>query len=669
MSIIPAVVLRLPGLEDELQYSLMGFAGVVRFDGTSVEAGVTERLSSALSARTNDKIVTTRFANAVFLQRRREAPFGSQLSREAAGRGGGKTFFIGSGRLDNREELAAALGLGTAERADTPELLAGMLARWGDAGIARCLGAFSFAQWDGDARQLMLGRDCVGQRPLFFHCTDRFAVFSDILAVLLGLPEIPRELDEFALASFMAMGGYEPRRTLYRGIERTPSRSLVTIDQSGARHRIYWQPNLDAYAHLRSDDDYVEQGRELFDRAVMSATAGEGKVAISMSGGLDSSAVAATVAKLGRTERIMCYTNVALPDWQVDLGPDKYRDERDKVEALGRMYPQLELHFFAPTEPHPLYHDERRAFAAVPLPVLGPNEAAWSQHLRDAVIADGHSSLLVGARGNMGLSWNGRCSLLALLYEGDWQRLAHEIVAVSRESQRSVGRVVANEILLPAGPEWLRRLTHRLRGRDPDDLSHYCALNPSFVAEHKLLARWRERGHDNWFGHGGWRVRRMRIERMFDNAAPGRDRSGAEREMGGLELRDPHADRRVLEFALAVPEPLYRRNGVHRSFARALFADRLPDEILREQRSGAAGGGPWFRMLDARRQEFAAELERFESSALAKKLLDLPRLKRLLDDWPKDEHCAQRRQNDYKLAFPKAMHIGRFIKWVEGGNG
>ncbi len=104
-----------------------------------------------------------------------------------------------------------------------------------------------------------------------------------------------------------------------------------------------------------------------------------------------------------------------------------------------------------------------------------------------------------------------------------------------------------------------------------------------------------------------------------------------------------------------------------RSFARAVFADRLPREILTEQRRGA-GGGAWFRRLTARRSAIAAEIERLENSATARRLIDLPRLKRLLDQWPADEHAAQLREFDYMLALTRGIHVGRFIRWVEGGN-
>src|SRR5437660_1497931 len=81
-------------------------------------------------------------------------------------------------RLGNREDLGAALGLTPAETraAPDPVLLRRAIERWGDAGVARCLGAFAFALWESEAGRLTLGRDCLGRAPLFFHRAREWVV-------------------------------------------------------------------------------------------------------------------------------------------------------------------------------------------------------------------------------------------------------------------------------------------------------------------------------------------------------------------------------------------------------------------------------------------------------------------------------------------------------------
>jgi asparagine synthase (glutamine-hydrolysing) len=68
------------------------------------------------------------------------------------------------------------------------------------------------------------------------------------------------------------------------------------------------------------------------------------------------------------------------------------------------------------------------------------------------------------------------------------------------------------------------------------------------------------------------------------------------------------------------------------------------------------------------RADISRNIERLEASPLACRLIDLPRLKRLMAQWPKDEQAAEGRRAEYRLALARGVHVGRFIRWVEGGN-
>lgn len=644
---------------------MSAFAGIVAFDAAASKRDSEDLLARALTTLRKGKVATRRLGAALFAQR---TPPGSGNGGPRAG-DSGRTLFAALARLDNRDELGAALGFAAAElaRLGDAELLLRMIERHGEAGIARCLGAFAFALWDADNRTLTLGRDCLGDKPLFYHCGRGFVAFATTLGALLALPEVPRQIDEVALARFMALDMTEGPRTFYRGIERVPSRSLVRIDGGSVRHAHYWAPDLDAPPPYRREDDYAARARELFDQAVAAAIKDTPRVAIAASGGLDSSAIAATVARLGTAQSITCFTMVPPQGTQIDVGPLRYLDERDKMAALARMHPQLDVRCLAPAGLHPLEQDYVRFFARANLPVFGPTTHGWYAHLDDAVAAAGHRALLIGNYGNFGLTWGGNFALLALLRSGAWIEFARELQASARHSRRSLMRTFAGNVLVPGSPRMLRRAIYRLRRQDPDSVAHYSALNPTFIAEHGLARHWQTPDFDPWFAINGWHPARHRAARLFDRNQTIRDAAGMAEEVNGFELRDPHRDRRLLEFALAVPEPLFHRDGMPRAFARKVFADRLPPEIVNEYRRGAPVPD-WFRRLSLRRAEIAAEVERIDASPLARRLIDVPRLKALMAQWPKDEHIAETRAGDYKLALTRGVHVGQFVRWVEGAN-
>ena len=635
------------------------FVGFVRFAGGSIDLRYEHQGRRAAGGTRPERVGTRHLDNALFIHSQSETGL-------LSGRGG-RSLFAASARLDNRSELAEALGLSAADlaRASDEALLLRMFERWGGDGVARCLGAFAFAHWAADTRRLTLGRDCLGHCSLLFHPAGDGVVFSNRIGALLALPDVPREINDMALANLLAVNQFGPRGTAYRGIERTPSRSLVTIDRAGVRHEYYWSPDFDAPPPYRRDEDYVARARELFDQAVLSTTAGAGDVAIATSGGLDSSAIAATVARLGCASRIVCYTALPPPDVNVTVKPHQYRDERDKVESLGRMYPALDLNFMTRDGLHPFDEDHARFFAEALLPRMAGIAVGGAGFMIDTMSA--HRLVLYGLAGNLGLTWTGRCSLLALARAGQWATLARELPLVARQKRQDVGRTFVSDVVRLAMPPGLRRLERKIRGHDPDGVAHYCALNPDFIAQNNLPQLWREQGFDPWLEPDGWNPARWRARMLFDKTGADRDNHDWPAQKRGLARRDPYADRRLLEFALAVPESLYRRNGVPRSFARAVFADRLPREILQETRRGA-NNLAWFRTLDRRRPQIAAEVEYMEASPTACRLIDVPRLKRLLDQWPKDERDAQFRSTEYRAVLDRAVHIGNFIRWVERAN-
>jgi asparagine synthase (glutamine-hydrolysing) len=394
---------------------------------------------------------------------------------------------------------------------------------------------------------------------------------------------------------------------------------------------------------------------------------GDGDAALLVSGGLDSSAIAATAARLGRSERLDCYTIVAPADSKVDFGTTRYTDDRDKVEALARMYPRLRVHFSPPAADHPLDADPTRFF----LINGGPARNASIVGEYTALIewaSSKHRILLDGYYGNRGLSWDGQDAMFDLFRTGQWIDLAGELRAAARQNGRGIAKTFYTEVVARAMPHRLRRIAYRLKGRDPDSVERFSALNPAFIAEHDFAAKFRADDFDPWFS-GGNRRRgaSLRAEYMFDHNQFARDGIGIEAEVTGIARRSPLGDRRLLEFTLTVPEPMFRRNGVARSFARRVLADRLPPKILNEARLGVAEPA-WFRALDSQRDNIGRDLERIEASPLARRMLDIPRLKRFMDEWPKDEQAAQLRAREYQRLFARGIHIGRFIRWVEGGN-
>lgn len=634
---------------------MTAFAGVVVFEADRTLSAYTDALS-AIIRRNGVKVPRVqRSARAIV------AHGGAPMQARSDG-----TLFATSARLENRQAIAAAVGVAPHE--GDPELIRTAFDRNGARGVADLLGAFAFAHWREATGELTLVRDYNGSRSLFFHRGDGFVAFASLLADLLAIPGVPRALDETMMANFLALNLRQADETLYQGLVRVPSRTLVSIDAKGARASHYWSPKPKLGAPYKTDADYIERGRELFDIAVKRNIEDLPRLAILTSGGFDSSAVAATAARLGHPD-ITCYTGVPKDGSIVGdyTYTSHYFDERPKIEALRRMHPSLKIRYMAPEGPHAIQVDPRRVFLRTATPLRNIGNMMWFAAFPDAAMADGHKVLLNGSMGNMGLTWSGDFTLSVLFQHGRILPLLREARAIAKGARRPFLRVLIGQTILRIMPPAAQRAYVRLVYGDPGDVGGFSALKREAREALDLDAIWARDGYDPRFRMTGDPVT-LRTHQLFDQNQMGRDLQASFVENAGYEMRDPHADRDLLEFCLSVPEWVYCRDGVKRWFARQVLADRLPPEILQENRRGQQSPN-WFDAMDARKAEIGAEIERLETSPMSRRLIDIDRLKALYAEWPKDALEAESRATEFGLLLDRAVHTGQFIRWVEGGNG
>lgn len=461
------------------------------------------------------------------------------------------------GRLDNRDEIARAVAV--APTAGDAALVAGAYARWGPAMLERLLGDFALALWDGRARRLFLARDVFGRRPLLYRAWRGGFWWASELQALARLGGA--RVNEGMVGELLADRVTSLVETLVDGVLRLPPASCLTASAGGTVCvRRYWEPRATPTPERRDSREHDEAFRALFAEAVRGRLRASPPPALMLSGGLDSSAIAAQAAAFARTGEVPTIAAFSMSS------PGHAGDETPYFTAVAR---HLELPLVvAPLAGAGLDDYRRDAARALDLPESPTSMAA--RPLREAMRAAGVRTFLSGFGGD---EWLGGSPIVAAdyLHEGRWGALGRRAWAERRT--RPPARALALALWLQLPWSLRARLRRTLRFKRPPpwiapSLAHRVALEDRLCAlptPPPLLAH-RQRALVEWAAGSDathlaeWQER---VEASY-----------------GLEEWVPFFDRRLVEWALALPEEECWAAGQTKVLLRRVARAWLPPEVV-----------------------------------------------------------------------------------------
>ena len=446
-------------------------------------------------------------------------------------------------------------------------------AKWGDDAPAHLIGDFAIAVWDRAERHLVLARDRYGIRPLYFARDGETLIVTTDLAAL----DLSGELDDEAINDLLLFGyPLDLTKTSYARIGRVPPAHVAIFDRRGMRLRRYWEIKAVA-ARPHSERDAVEEFRHLFSQAVADRVRGADRVAISFSGGLDSTAVAATLA--GIKPGIASAVTAGFEHLIADEDPHY---ARIAAGALG-----IPLHVLV-SDNYALFERWDDPHCRGLEPVDTPLRAAFIDLMR-----------LLGERGRVILTGQGGDAVLYashgyfidLLRRGRLDRVAGEGLRYALTRRRLPPLLFRSH---------LQRALH-LRSDEPP--------YPRW-----MRADMRERWREFW----SWRTRKLHPTRpeaayfvqqaMWPSAFQSYDPAWTGVD---AELAVPFFDVRVVEFLFSLPPMPYFAD---KDIVRRAMAGWLPDEV-RLRRKSPLGTDP-AQLLLARNVE--SWIPRLDPPALAK---------------------------------------------------
>lgn len=207
------------------------------------------------------------------------------------------------GRIDNRDDLALSLdAAGFHLRVDTDaELMLRAYQHWGEHCPEHVIGDFALVVWDGPRRQLFCARDILGLKPFYYCFQGATFCWASEIPPLFEQETTPRRPNEAMIAEFLSGTVATNSETLYEGILRLEPAHTLVIRQDRNETRRYWAIDPHRRIAYANDDDYAQHFHELFNTAVQCRLRSHGPIGLELSGGLDSSSVVSLLQAFSRT--------------------------------------------------------------------------------------------------------------------------------------------------------------------------------------------------------------------------------------------------------------------------------------------------------------------------------------------------------------------------------
>jgi asparagine synthase (glutamine-hydrolysing) len=450
-------------------------------------------------------------------------------------------------QLDRQEGLPAELPI--------EELVAELYARWGTRAAERLMGPTAWIIWDGARQRLVAARDRLGTVGLYYAVTDRTFLLAQRLEPLLARLQT-RSVNECSVVRFLHGKAPLDGQTFYEGVGAVKGGSVLTVSRDRIDATRYWSVGPRPALRLRSDAEYAEALRDLL-LEVVAEHAAAGPLGVTLSGGMDSTSVAAAARAASPESRLTAFT------WQSPELPqaDESRYSTPVCEhlAIPAVTVRADLHW-------PLNSSETPS-TCVDSPFHAYYADLWDATFQ-AVRRNGISVLLSGMSGDH-LFGGDVYAYPDLLMTGRWLELMGQLRDHLPHSRIGLWRILRHMVVGPVLRAYLPYYRSDPRNRPEDWLGHrlrglyHAVCRPRTPCVFMLPGRQQ-------------RLQFLDVPRISQIVEEMNIRASEH----GVEFRHPLLDHRLVEFALRLPTDQTFRSAVRKGILRRAMGGRLPDCVL-----------------------------------------------------------------------------------------
>lgn len=491
-------------------------------------------------------------------------------------------------------------------------------------------GMFAFAIWDRKKQKLFAARDRFGIKPFYyFHDGNRFVFASEIKA-LLAHPRLQTCLNQDGVAEYLAFGFLSGTSTLFDGIRKLPPGHTLEVNSQGdLTTRPYWQLKADASDDRLTQSEAVERYRVLLDDSVRSHLMSDVPLGMFLSGGLDSSVLAALMTKM-RGEPVQTFSVGYAEDAYSELPPARVVSQHVKSMHHAVLVGADE---FQAALPSVIWHEDEPPAWPSTVALFFVSQLA-KEHVKVVLTGEGSDETLGGYARYVWTLWNVRANRI---YKG---------MVPSRI--REIGRKAISGMT----GDYRRQLEHTFLGRDGGSWRslYFDNFLTAFSGEElqRLLDTDHARidgGHAEamsfWQETSGDLLRRMLVTDIRTYLVELLQKQDRMSMAASVESRVPYLDHPLVEFAIGLPSEFLIRGFTGKRILKEIAKGLLPPEIVQRRKAGFPT--PWAQWL---KQRWIDEIKctLTEPRAMERRLFRKEEVQKLFD-----EHQSGKRDNAHRI--------------------
>ncbi|MDK9709536.1 MAG: asparagine synthase-related protein [Desulforhopalus sp.] len=521
---------------------------------------------------------------------------------------------VADARLDNRDEVLCELGLSCPRSCqdsitDSLIILKSYI-KWGENCAKHLLGDFAFAVWNDQTKELFAARDHLGIRPFYYHNSDNFFAFCSNIKGLLKLPHVWGKLHEHAIADYL-IGNYEDiETTIHPHIKRLPPANSLIFSKNKLSLQRYWKLERQKPLILSCDEDYALALREQITQAISCRLRTVFPVGVMLSGGLDSSALAAITNDTLRKKNIPFSTySYVLPA----ISKEEEIDERKFIDLLLKKTGNVHYHITAPAQSPFQRCDEYFNILCEPLhdSFYFIQESIYKEASLNKVRV-----LLTGIGGDMTASFAGTNCLAYLASQFRLKELYSSLKLRQRVTGDSFASLFLRQVLLKFLPDFFPSAFNFIFRKNSTPKVQY-AFSRSLCMSSDIYKRLNilkeQRNIQKALDH------QLVIQHAVTYAISSfMEHRATTAASFGLSVCHPFLDIRIVKFCMSLPQEQFFKDGWHRSIFRRAMKGIIPVEIA--FRPGKKPFIPDYMQRILRDKVFIEELLTKENSSIARYL-------------------------------------------------